>query len=185
MLMTLWLKGSKKSDKSGLSSYLVLNSQNSESTIYYVLDRILIAFSRQWWRLKLSEKKRKDFYFNEMSKRPIRTLSLSLKCAELRCKKSLRWQTYSLLTNQSEDNDERKKRLNNSPQRAYSTKMTLGTLSDCKITITIIKYGVWFSCSVCGHRFHQILNLGDKMRYCVLGRYGSPYRKLMTRFIID
>ena len=48
-----------------------------------------------------------QFYCSEMSKRPIRTQSLSLKCAELRCKKNLRWQTY-LLTNQSEDNDERK-----------------------------------------------------------------------------
>ena len=34
-------------------------------------------------------------------------LYLSLKCVELRCKKNLRWQTY-LLTNQSENNDERK-----------------------------------------------------------------------------
>ena len=39
----------------------------------------------------------------------IRTLSLSLQCAELRYKKSLCWQTYSLLTIQSEDNDERKR----------------------------------------------------------------------------
>jgi len=56
-----------------------------------------------------------------MSNRPIRTRSLSLKCAELRCKKSLCWQTYSLLTNQSGTNNERKKRQNKSPQRTYST----------------------------------------------------------------
>jgi len=56
-----------------------------------------------------------------MSNWPIRTRSLSLKCAELRCKKSLDWQTYSLLTNQSGTNNERKKRQNNSPQRTYST----------------------------------------------------------------
>jgi len=36
-----------------------------------------------------------------------KSLYLSLKCAELRYKKNLYWQTY-LLTNQSEDNDERK-----------------------------------------------------------------------------
>ena len=36
-----------------------------------------------------------------------KSLYLSLKCAELRCKKNLHWQTY-LLTNQSENNDERK-----------------------------------------------------------------------------
>ena len=54
-------------------------------------------------------------------------------------------------------------------------RMTLGTLSDCKITITIIKYGVRFSSSMCGHRFHQILNLGDKMQYRILGGYGSLY----------
>ena len=36
-----------------------------------------------------------------------KSLYLSLKCTELRCKKNLCWQTY-LLTNQSEDNDERK-----------------------------------------------------------------------------
>jgi len=63
------------------------------------------------------------FYCSEMNKRPIRTRSLSLKYAELRCKKSLRWQTYSLLTNQSESNDERKKRRNDGPQRTYSTPL--------------------------------------------------------------
>ena len=62
-----------------------------------------------------------SFYYRKMSKRPIRTWCLSLKCAELRCKKSLHWQTHSLLTNQSENNDERNKRRNNIPQRTYST----------------------------------------------------------------
>ena len=38
-----------------------------------------------------------------------RTRSLSLKCAELRCKKSLHWQTYLLLTNQSETYNKRKR----------------------------------------------------------------------------
>ena len=47
-------------------------------------------------------------------------------------------------------------------------KKRLGALSDCKVTITIIKYSVRFSCSICGHRFHQIPNFGDKMQYCVL-----------------
>jgi len=47
-------------------------------------------------------------------------------------------------------------------------KKRLGALSDCKVTIMIIKYGVQFSCSICGHRFHQIPNFGDKMQYCVL-----------------
>ena len=47
-------------------------------------------------------------------------------------------------------------------------KRTLGALSDCKVTIMIIKYSVRFSCSICGHRFHQISNFGDKMQYCVL-----------------
>ena len=50
-----------------------------------------------------------QFYCSEMSKQPIRTKSLSLKCAELRYKKSLGWQTYSLLTNQSGTNNERKR----------------------------------------------------------------------------
>ena len=49
-----------------------------------------------------------------------KSVYLSLKCAELRCKKGLCWQTYSLLTNQSESNNERKKRRNNGPQ-TYST----------------------------------------------------------------
>ena len=53
-----------------------------------------------------------------MNKRPIRTRSLSLKCAELRCKKSLRWQTYSLLINRSEYN-ERKKRRNKIVHRGH------------------------------------------------------------------
>ena len=35
----------------------------------------------------------------------IQIVYLSLKCAELRCKKSLHWQTYSLLTNQSKTNN--------------------------------------------------------------------------------
>jgi len=30
-------------------------------------------------------------------------------------------------------------------------KRMLGALGDCKITITVIKYGVWFSCSIYGH----------------------------------
>ena len=38
-------------------------------------------------------------------------------------------------------------------------KKRLGALSDCKVTIMIIKYSVRFSCSICGHRFHQISNL--------------------------
>ena len=33
-------------------------------------------------------------------------------------------------------------------------KRMLGALGDCKITITVIKYGVWFSCSIYGHHFH-------------------------------
>jgi len=36
-------------------------------------------------------------YYREMSKRPVRTLSLSLKRAELRCKKSLHWQNITCL----------------------------------------------------------------------------------------
>jgi len=57
----------------------------------------------------LSSQFRNDwsFYCSEMSKQPIRTQSLGLKCVELRCKKSLCWQTYSLLTNQSGTNNER------------------------------------------------------------------------------
>jgi len=60
---------------------------------------------------------------------------------------------------------------------------TLGTLSDCKIMI--IKYDVPFSCSICGHRFHEIVILGDKMQYGVLGAYNSPYGKLMIEFVTD
>jgi len=37
--------------------------------------------------------------------------------------KSLHWQTYSSLTDQSETSNERKKRQNNSPQRTYSTEV--------------------------------------------------------------
>ena len=66
-----------------------------------------------------------------------------------------------------------------------SGKKRLGALSDCKITITMIKYSVRFSCSICGHRSHQISNFGDKMQYRVLGGYDSPYGKSMTRFITD
>ena len=39
----------------------------------------------------------------------IKSVYLSLKCAELRCKKNLWQQTYSLLTNQSGTNNERKR----------------------------------------------------------------------------
>ena len=34
-----------------------------------------------------------------------------------------------------------------------SGKRMLGALGDCKITVTVIKYGVWFSCSIYGHYF--------------------------------
>ena len=33
-------------------------------------------------------------------------------------------------------------------------KRMLGALGNCKITITVIKYGAWFSCSIYGHHFH-------------------------------
>ena len=33
---------------------------------------------------------------------------------------------------------------------------------------------------MCGHRFHQILNLGDKMQYRILGGYGSLYHNWLT-----
>ena len=35
-----------------------------------------------------------------------------------------------------------------------SGKKMLGALGDCKITITVIEYGVWFSCSIYSHHFH-------------------------------
>ena len=33
-------------------------------------------------------------------------------------------------------------------------KRMLGALGDCKITIIVIKYGVWFFCSIYSHHFH-------------------------------
>lgn len=55
-----------------------------------------------------------------MSKQSIKTQYLSLKYTKLRCKKSLCWQIYLLLINQSENNDKRRKKQNNSSQRTYS-----------------------------------------------------------------
>ena len=64
-----------------------------------------------------------------------------------------------------------------------SGKKTLGALSDCKIW-----WKRWPYIKQENHTPYLImviviLNFGDKMRYRVLGGYGSPYEKLMIRFI--
>ena len=51
---------------------------NDFDTSFYEDDELSILNSRHHWCF---------FYCSDVSKRPIRTRSLSLKCAELRCKK--------------------------------------------------------------------------------------------------